>query len=77
VRFSVLVDFNTETLEGAAENMALIRSITDEILVIVEDAAGLLLVHELRQFGIDVEAACLGRMERRLIAAAEPTKGAN
>jgi len=75
MRFTVVTDFDAENLESAAEKLALIQSIANDSLVLVEDENGLLLVQELRHLGINIKAACLGHLEKRLITGGDsPSK---
>ena len=68
MKFTLLTDFDAESLESAAEKLAVIQSIANDSLVLVEDEHGLLLVQELRQLGINIKAACLGHLEKRLLS---------
>jgi hypothetical protein len=78
MEFTVLADVQAETLDDAVERFAVLESLSTEALRLVEAADDLLLVHELRERGINVKAACFGRCERKLIStAAEPAHPLN
>lgn len=77
MKVTVLTEIDTESLESVVEKLTVIRSISNDSLILIEDAVGMLLVHELRQLGIDIKAACLGHLERRLIRAGKPVSEAN
>ena len=67
MKFTVLSDFDSESLKAAAEKLAIIQSVARDAVVLVERPDDLLLIHDLRQYGIRIKAACVGPVERRLI----------
>ncbi|HEV2494315.1 MAG TPA: hypothetical protein VG204_14715 [Terriglobia bacterium] len=68
MKFTVVADVQAESLDDAAERLAVLESLSTEALLLVEGADDLLLVHELRERGLHIKAACVGRSEKRLIS---------
>ena len=77
MKVTVLTEIDTESLESVVEKLTVLQSISSDSLMLIEDAVGMLLVHELRQLGIDIKAACLGHLEQRLIRAGKPINEVN
>lgn len=69
MRITVLTDFEAADVEAAAETLGLIQSVSSDAVVLVESPSDLLLIHELRRFGIRIKGACLGHVEKKLIQA--------
>lgn len=72
MKFTVLTDFDGESIETAADKVAIIQAIARDAAVLVERPDDLLLIHELRQYGITIKAACLGHVEKKLVAPWRP-----
>ena len=70
-----MADFDTEDLESAAEKVSVVQAVARDSLVLVEDPADLVLVHELRRLGVHIKAACLGRREKKLVTGARQPTG--
>ena len=77
MKFTVLTDFDGESIETAAEKLAVIQAIARDAMVLVERPDDLLLIHELRHYGITIKAACVGHVEKKLIAPRERLGEAN
>jgi hypothetical protein len=70
-----VADVQAETLDDAAERLAVLESLSTDTMLLVEAADDLLLVRELRDRGLNVKAACVGRSEKRLISPATVSAG--
>lgn len=67
MKITILTDFEAADVETAAEKLGLIQSISSDAVVLVESPNDLLLIHQLRQFGIRIKGACLGHVKKRPI----------
>ena len=77
MKITILTDFEADNLEAAAKKLTMIQSISNDAVMLVETTNDLMLIHDLRQFGIRIKGACLGHVEKKPVSAANPLSEVN
>ena len=71
MKITILTDFEADNVEAAAEKLTMIQSISNDAVMLVETPNDLLLIHDLRQFGIRIKGAFLGHVEKKPVSTAD------